>query len=48
MNRTDPYTPTGVYIYECVVCGGRTESESRVGECDCCGGEVRNIAVPRE
>jgi rRNA maturation endonuclease Nob1 len=48
MNRNDPYTPDGVYIYECVSCASRIESEQRVGRCESCGGEVRNIAVPRE
>jgi rRNA maturation endonuclease Nob1 len=48
MNRNDPYTPPGAYIYECQGCGGRVESESRLGKCPDCGGTVRNIAVPRE
>ncbi|MFC7134550.1 MULTISPECIES: rubrerythrin-like domain-containing protein [Salinibaculum] len=48
MNRNDPYTPTGAYIYECTVCGARIESEERIGECSSCGGAVQNIAVPRE
>jgi Zn finger protein HypA/HybF involved in hydrogenase expression len=48
MNRNDPYTPEGSYIYECVTCTERIESEERVGECPDCSGAVRNIAVPRE
>jgi rRNA maturation endonuclease Nob1 len=48
MNREDPYTMTGTYIYECVACAERVESEDRIGDCPSCGGVVQNIAVPRE
>ncbi len=48
MNRNDPYTPKGAYIYECTVCAERIESTERIGECSECGGTVQNIAVPRE
>ncbi|PSP62281.1 hypothetical protein BRC77_10525 [Halobacteriales archaeon QH_8_64_26] len=44
MVRTDPYTPSEG-IYECIDCGHRP-SES--GRCPSCGGELKNISVPRE
>ena len=48
MNRIgDPYTPNDG-LYECLDCGGRTESESHIGDCPSCGGTVHNIAIPRE
>lgn len=34
--------------YECLACGGRTVSEERVTTCSECGGELRNIGLPRE
>jgi len=43
----DPYSAAGG-LFECVDCGGRTESERNPGTCSDCGGEVRNIAVSRE
>lgn len=43
----DPYRPERGY-YECLVCGERATSEDSVGECERCGGDVRNIAVARE
>jgi len=48
MNRTDPYDPPGEYLQECLDCGCRTHTEERVGACPDCGGELRNLAVPRE
>jgi rRNA maturation endonuclease Nob1 len=48
MSKKDPYTPTGAYIYECIACRKRIESEERIGECPDCASAVRNIAVPRE
>jgi rRNA maturation endonuclease Nob1 len=48
MNRNDPYDPPGEYLHECRECGQRAWTESRIGECDDCGGEVKNLAIPRE
>ena len=47
MTHTDPYTPDREY-YECRECGSRHVSEERELECEECGGQLRNIAVPRE
>ncbi|MFC4356593.1 rubrerythrin-like domain-containing protein [Halobium salinum] len=43
----DPYSPKRGY-YECYDCGERETSVDSRTECESCGGEVRNIAVPRE
>ncbi|MFC6726853.1 rubrerythrin-like domain-containing protein [Halobium palmae] len=43
----DPYSPERGY-FECLDCGTRETSEGLISECADCGGEVRNIAVPRE
>lgn len=43
----DPYSPNRGY-FECLDCGNRETSEETLTECDDCGGELRNIAVPRE
>jgi len=48
MNRTDPYDPPGEYLQECPNCGCRIHTEERIGACPDCGGELRNLAVPRE
>ena len=34
--------------YECVDCRERTVTDEHLGNCPNCGGEVTNIAVPRE
>lgn len=43
----DPHRAQGGY-YECQSCGTRTTSEQRLETCHDCGGDVQNIAVPRE
>jgi hypothetical protein len=48
MVRMDPYTPTDSE-YECVECHNRITTEDDFhGVCPGCGGEMKNIAVPRE
>jgi len=42
------YTPTAPRRYECVRCGYRETSESRLGSCPECGEQMRNISVERE
>ena len=34
--------------YECLSCGSRVTSDSRLETCADCGGDVRNIAIARE
>jgi Zn finger protein HypA/HybF involved in hydrogenase expression len=46
-NLTDPHTPERGY-YECRTCTHREASEDRLTACSACGGDVRNLAVPRE
>jgi predicted nucleic acid-binding Zn ribbon protein len=48
MNREDPYDRPSGYLYECLECGARSWTDERVGTCADCGGELRNLAVPRE
>lgn len=43
----DPHRSEHGY-YECLSCGIRTTSESRLGRCADCGGDVRNISIARE
>ena len=43
----DDYRPREGY-YECVACGTRVVSDDHLPSCPDCGGDVRNIAVPRE
>jgi DNA-directed RNA polymerase subunit RPC12/RpoP len=43
----DPHRNDGGY-YECLSCGTRVTSDSRLETCTDCGGEVHNIAVARE
>jgi Zn finger protein HypA/HybF involved in hydrogenase expression len=43
----DPYSPELNY-FECRDCGTRTTSENRLTTCGACGGQLENIAVPRE
>jgi Zn finger protein HypA/HybF involved in hydrogenase expression len=43
----DPYTPDA-RRYECWDCSDRERSEAAVGACRTCGGDVYNVAVPRE
>jgi rRNA maturation endonuclease Nob1 len=45
--EVDPYSPERRY-YECRSCGERWTSDDPVPACESCGGNVRNIAVPRE
>jgi len=48
MVRNDPYDPD-VSRYECLACGNRVSGEDEShGECPGCGGEMKNISVPRE
>jgi len=47
MHGIDPYSP-GTSVYECQECGDRTEASDHVAACPTCGGDVRNIAIPRE
>jgi hypothetical protein len=44
MVRSDPYTPNEGE-YECLSCGYRV---SERGRCPDCGGDLKNISVPRE
>lgn len=48
MPRSDPYERTPPYIYECADCDHRVEAEHQPGECPECGGEMKDISVPRE
>jgi DNA-directed RNA polymerase subunit RPC12/RpoP len=48
MHRSDPYEPSGEYLYECLECGERLWTEERTGRCSECRGELKNLAVPRE
>lgn len=34
--------------YECLSCGSRVTSESRIERCADCGGDVHNIGIARE
>jgi|AntDeeMetagen192_2_1112575.scaffolds.fasta_scaffold04568_3 rRNA maturation endonuclease Nob1 len=43
----DPYSPETNY-FECISCSRRTTSDKRLATCSECGGQLRNIAVPRE
>ncbi|WP_155120563.1 rubrerythrin-like domain-containing protein [Haloprofundus marisrubri] len=43
----DPYSPERGY-YECLTCGSRETSTDHLTTCSSCGGDVRNLAVPRE
>nr|WP_299263712.1 rubrerythrin-like domain-containing protein [Halorientalis sp.] len=47
MNGIDPYKP-GESVYECVSCSRQIRTDGHLSSCEECGGEVRNIAVPRE
>jgi hypothetical protein len=47
MVRTDSYESSGA-TYECNDCLHRQPTDEFPGDCPECGGEVRNIAVPRE
>ncbi|WP_276260967.1 rubrerythrin-like domain-containing protein [Haloglomus litoreum] len=44
---TDPYTASET-TYECYDCSGRVVVDGHQGACPDCGGNVRNISVPRE
>jgi len=48
MNRNDPYDPPSGYLYECRECGARSWTDKRLGACGECGGDLENLAVPRE
>ncbi len=45
--NVDPYSPEVGY-FECLECSRRTTSDNRLTTCTDCGGQLRNIAVPRE
>jgi rRNA maturation endonuclease Nob1 len=47
MNGIDPYQPEGS-VYECVVCNRHFRTDDHLASCEGCGGDLRNIAVPRE
>ncbi|PSQ26229.1 hypothetical protein BRD01_01075 [Halobacteriales archaeon QS_8_65_32] len=50
MTRTDPYDPDEPY-YECTDCYQRTAESAVDGKpdgCPECGGEMKNINVPRD
>jgi rRNA maturation endonuclease Nob1 len=47
MVKQDPYDPTRSY-YECSDCGRRFTTQDHEATCEECGGDLRNIAVPRE
>ncbi|MFB6184250.1 MAG: rubrerythrin-like domain-containing protein [Haloarculaceae archaeon] len=47
MTFPDPYSPEESH-YECLDCHARIVTDGHVDVCEECGGEVRNIAVPRE
>jgi hypothetical protein len=46
MPHTDPYEPTDP-TFECTACGRRVDDPAD-RECSGCGGELRNISVPRQ
>ena len=43
----DPFSPEMGY-FECVDCGKRKMSDERLTTCTGCGGQLQNLAVPRE
>jgi rRNA maturation endonuclease Nob1 len=43
----DPFSPETNY-FECIACGKREISDKRLTICKGCGGQLQNIAVPRE
>jgi len=43
----DPYSADRGY-FECRDCANREVASERLTECPDCGGQMRNIAVPRE
>lgn len=47
MVRRDPYTPEQKQ-FECRECTYRVVQESHQPRCPNCGGDMQNIAVPRE
>lgn len=47
-NATSNPTSSAENRYECFDCGARTTADSQLVECPECGGDVRNISVPRE
>ncbi|RXK49110.1 rubrerythrin-like domain-containing protein [Halorientalis pallida] len=47
MDGIDPYRPDES-VYECVECNGRFRTNDHLSSCEGCGGDVQNIAVPRE
>ena len=44
----DPYDIPDVRTFECLDCGRRIDSETQPVRCAECGGDVRDISVPRE
>jgi Zn finger protein HypA/HybF involved in hydrogenase expression len=43
----DPYDTPNVRTFECLDCGKRTDAETQPMRCPTCGGDVRDISVPR-
>ncbi|WP_302080013.1 rubrerythrin-like domain-containing protein [Salinibaculum rarum] len=46
--RLDPYSPSSERLYECQSCGERDRCETHACRCRACGGQMKNLSVPRE
>jgi Zn finger protein HypA/HybF involved in hydrogenase expression len=44
----DPYDTPNVRTFECHDCGERIATETQPRRCEACGGDLRDISVPRE
>lgn len=47
MHKPDPYTPE-TSRYECLDCLERVTTDETLETCPECGGNMKNVAVPRE
>jgi Zn finger protein HypA/HybF involved in hydrogenase expression len=46
--RHDPHDPPETRTFECLDCGERVEADHQPMTCPACGGDLRDISVPRE